>query len=405
MIGRLRGRSAAELRDRAAHALRLARERAGLSRDLREPDGHAWRRLLAAGATADVAGGAVQGARALLPGLRDREAVVALLRRDFGEHVTAVLARADALLAGRYALLGHEALDFGSPPDWQLDPLSGRRAELRHWSRLPYLDWSAVGDHKVVWELSRHQWLVTLAQAHLLRDGTRELPAIAAHLGHWMDRNPPGRGMNWASSLEVAFRAIAWLHLLGLVGDQLPPALVQRMVGMLHRHGRHLEDNLSTWFSPNTHLTGEALGLAYLGRALPMLRDAARWRTRGLEVLMAEPDRQVRPDGVYFEQATYYHRYTADVHTLNAIRELDRVFSEAEPITLKYRQALHETSDPTLLYLTLLLHDIGKAEGIRGHAESGGVPGRRPRSFRDRRGRKRPRLDHSIPRAGWKPCR
>jgi [protein-PII] uridylyltransferase len=70
-------------------------------------------------------------------------------------------------------------------------------------------------------------------------------------------------------------------------------------------------------------------------------------------------------------QHEYYHRYTADVHTLNAVRELDRIFSEAEPITLKYRQTLHESGDATLLYLTLLLHDIGKAEGIRGHAESG----------------------------------
>jgi len=70
-------------------------------------------------------------------------------------------------------------------------------------------------------------------------------------------------------------------------------------------------------------------------------------------------------------QHEYYHRYTADVHTLSAIRELDRIFTEAEPITLKYRAALHESSDAALLYLTLLLHDIGKAEGIRGHAESG----------------------------------
>ncbi len=70
-------------------------------------------------------------------------------------------------------------------------------------------------------------------------------------------------------------------------------------------------------------------------------------------------------------QHEYYHRYTADVHTLNAIRELDRVFTEAEPITLKYRTALRETSDPALLYLTLVLHDIGKAEGISGHSESG----------------------------------
>jgi [protein-PII] uridylyltransferase len=70
-------------------------------------------------------------------------------------------------------------------------------------------------------------------------------------------------------------------------------------------------------------------------------------------------------------QHEYYHRYTADVHTLNAIRELDRVFTEAEPITLKYRAVFHESADPALLYLTLLLHDIGKAEAIQGHAESG----------------------------------
>lgn len=70
-------------------------------------------------------------------------------------------------------------------------------------------------------------------------------------------------------------------------------------------------------------------------------------------------------------QHEYYHRYTADVHTLNAIRELDRIYTEAEPITLKYRAALHETQDASLLYLTLLLHDIGKAKGIRGHADTG----------------------------------
>ena len=70
-------------------------------------------------------------------------------------------------------------------------------------------------------------------------------------------------------------------------------------------------------------------------------------------------------------QHEFYHRYTADVHTLNAIRELDRIFTEAEPIMAKYRQVLHEAEDTDLLYLTLLLHDIGKAEGIDGHADAG----------------------------------
>jgi len=71
-------------------------------------------------------------------------------------------------------------------------------------------------------------------------------------------------------------------------------------------------------------------------------------------------------------QHELYHRYTVDVHTLRTIRELDQLFATtAEPIALKYRQALHETAKPQLLYLILLLHDIGKGEGVRGHDEAG----------------------------------
>ncbi|MDR0902850.1 MAG: [protein-PII] uridylyltransferase, partial [Opitutaceae bacterium] len=70
-------------------------------------------------------------------------------------------------------------------------------------------------------------------------------------------------------------------------------------------------------------------------------------------------------------QHEFYHRYTADIHTLNAIHQLDDIFNRVEPITHKYLDALHETPNPALLYLILLLHDIGKAIGIKGHAETG----------------------------------
>lgn len=70
-------------------------------------------------------------------------------------------------------------------------------------------------------------------------------------------------------------------------------------------------------------------------------------------------------------QHEFYHRYTADIHTLHAIRELDQIFTDASPLSQKYRATLHETGAPALLYLILLLHDIGKARGIKGHAESG----------------------------------
>jgi len=72
-------------------------------------------------------------------------------------------------------------------------------------------------------------------------------------------------------------------------------------------------------------------------------------------------------------QHEFYHRYTADIHTLNAIRELDRIFLRDENFTAKYLLALHDTPHPSMLYLILLLHDIGKGGGIKGHAESGAL--------------------------------
>ena len=70
-------------------------------------------------------------------------------------------------------------------------------------------------------------------------------------------------------------------------------------------------------------------------------------------------------------QHEYYHRYTADIHTLQTIRELDEIFTNPDRSYKNYREAVHELRDPNLLYIILLLHDIGKARAIRDHAESG----------------------------------
>ena len=70
-------------------------------------------------------------------------------------------------------------------------------------------------------------------------------------------------------------------------------------------------------------------------------------------------------------QHEYYHRYTADAHVLRAISHLDRVFQKCDEEYARYEQEIRKNDDPLLLYLILLLHDIGKSEGIRGHAVSG----------------------------------
>jgi hypothetical protein len=281
----------------------------------------------------------VKGTRLPIPRDLDRSALQQYANERWPDAVAEIIRRADRVRAGRFDLLGYEGLEFGNPIDWCLDPVSGRRAPSRHWSRVPYLDETVVGDHKVVWELNRHQFLPTLAQAFLLTGEEEYRREIERLMARWIEANPAGFGINWASSLEVAFRSISWVWTLALLerANAVTPALRARALAPLWLHGRHLELYLSTYFSPNTHLTGEALGLLYLGTALGG-RRATRWRRLGWEVLLKELDRQVRPDGVYFEQSTWYHRYTTDFYLHALLVSPDAPEDEAAAVAAKIEQ-------------------------------------------------------------------
>ena len=77
-------------------------------------------------------------------------------------------------------------------------------------------------------------------------------------------------------------------------------------------NGRHIERYLSTYFSPNTHLLGEAVALFFIGTLCPQISSAEDWKKNGWRIVQEEILRQVRPDGVYFEQSLYYHVYALD---------------------------------------------------------------------------------------------
>jgi len=218
--------------------------------------------------------------------------------------------------AGQFDLLGYRALAFGVPIDWQLDPVSGQRAPALHWSLIRPLDPAQVGDSKVICELNRCQWWVTLARAFAMGGDPAIPPALAAHALRWREANPPGQGVNWSSSLEVSLRLISfcWTAFLLRAESALPTTALEALLHEVRSHARHVARYLSRQFSPNTHLTGEALGLFYAGTALPELEEAAGWRETGAQILIEQIDAQILSDGVYFEQATAYQRYTIEIY-------------------------------------------------------------------------------------------
>jgi hypothetical protein len=306
-VTRIRGRSFDELRVRGVQALQARLERIA--------GAFLPRLLLIRGETAATELLFDRGG-AFVPGAGVDPAVIARAIARLDPEVRACFTKqSDAAERGMVTLLGYEPLSVGNPPRWHREAISGTDAPRRHWSRIDHLDTAVVGDHKLLWELNRHQYLLAPAFCWLLDREARRFDLIQAHLESWLAENPPRQGVNWVSSLEVAYRAITWCWLLWMLRDApWRPDLRTRLTRSLEEHARKVERYLSTYFSPNTHLTGEALGLFYVGTMLFHSPYAQRWRRKGAAILESAIRRQVYADGVYFEQANQYQRYTAEIY-------------------------------------------------------------------------------------------
>lgn len=308
-----------EIGVRVAQQVAILSERSGLSKQGSLPSDEQLIGLLNPGfdsTSALVAHLRLRDQSRFFVAFADKDLTVSEFRRRWPEAESRIIAVAERIAEGTFDLLGLRDLKLGKQIDWHLEPLSGKRTPLVHWSQLNYLDATVAGDKKITWELNRHQYFLTLGRAYWLTGDERYAETFVSQVTSWMDQNPPKLGINWASSLEIALRSISWLWALQFFAGSASVSgdVLLRLTKFLYLNASHLETYLSTYFSPNTHLTGEALGLFYIGLLLPQFSDAARWRDLGLEILTSQLPRHVQPDGVYFEESSYYHRYTTDFY-------------------------------------------------------------------------------------------
>ena len=242
------------------------------------------------------------------------KSVIELIRQRLPQQAEQIVRRADAICLHQFDLLGYEGLKYADPIDWHLDLVHGKQAPKKAFHKIRYLDFDQVGDCKVTWELNRHQHLVTLAKAYRLTENQRYTDEIFQQWRHWHGENHYAVGINWVSSLEVAFRSLSWIWMNQLLEGTpaLPAEFRKEWLRAQALNGRHIERYLSTYFSPNTHLLGEGVAMLFLGMLCPELSRAERWKSRGWEIVLQEARRQVQADGFHFERSIYYHVYAID---------------------------------------------------------------------------------------------
>lgn len=271
--------------------------------------------------------------------------ILASLWQSFPETTEQIVERAEQLRQHRFDLLGFQGVNYGPEIDWHLDAVHGKRSPHRPWFRIPYLDFDEVGDSKVIWELNRHQHLVTLAKAYRLTERESYGIELFQQWYHWREKNPYPMGINWASSLEVAFRSLSWLWVWHLL-DGCPVVPKQFAADLSHAlalNARHIQRFLSTYFSPNTHLLGEGVGLFFIGLLCAGLPSAKHWQDCGWKIILKEAQRQVRSDGLHFEQSLYYHTYALDFFLHSRIlAQLNRI-----PIPLTFDQTIEKMLETT----------------------------------------------------------
>lgn len=202
------------------------------------------------------------------------------------------------------------------PPDW-LASCFGAEARVpatRPWWTIP--DFDPVGDIKTIWEASRFDWVIAMAQ-RAAKGEAAELQRLNAWLEDWLRVNPPYLGPNWKCGQEASIRL---MHLataalvLGQSGSALPG-----LVELVRLHLRRIAPTMAYAIGQqNNHGTSEAAALFIGGSWLEQAGDAdgARFSRIGRRWLEERARSLIEPDGAFSQYSTTYHRVMLDTYSL-----------------------------------------------------------------------------------------
>lgn len=227
--------------------------------------------------------------------------------------------RAENAASGVFDLLGSGPISVGNDCGeiaWHRDFVSGAEfpADLL-FTDVPIWTDNEGADIKVPWELSRFQHVF----AFLWTDPDRYGPVFVAQWQDWRKANPLARGVNWACTMDVALRAVAWSVAVACWWNGWPVALQQQMWADLVDHARFIR-NVLEWspYARTNHYYSDLVGLATVAVTLNESSNAREWLQFARRELERETLSQFDEDGMNRECSSAYHRLMVELATIGA---------------------------------------------------------------------------------------
>ncbi len=239
----------------------------------------------------------------------------------------------------------------GGPPVWNRNPFNNQVAAGAQtpWWLLSDFDLT-TGDVKIIWESSRFDWAVNMAQRAAAGDAA-ECCRLNAWLSDWCKMNPAFLGPNWKCGQEASFRVLHLALAARILGQDANPCT--DLVQLLEAHLARID--LTTAYAvaqDNNHGTSEAAAL-FVGGLLCKaggLEQGSHWSRAGRDLLENRVLKLIAPDGSFSQHSLNYHRLMLDTLSLAELWRQRENQPEFSPGFMERARAaahwLHYLTDP-----------------------------------------------------------
>lgn len=199
------------------------------------------------------------------------------------------------------------------PPHWHTNAFNGQQAggQDQPWWKLS--DFALpVGDIKTIWELSRFDWVMAMAQRGAAGESS-ELVRLNQWLEHWCQSNPAFLGSNWKCGQEASIRVMHLALAARFLGQDSQPS--SDLLVLLQAHLSRIHPTVSyAMAQDNNHGTSEAAAL-FIGGSMCQaagIAQGAVWARDGRRLLENRAAKLIEPDGSFSQHSLNYHRLLLD---------------------------------------------------------------------------------------------